>query len=346
MAKRAAIVLAGGRGQRFQTENGRWQDKALAALEGKPLLIHVVENIRENVDEILVIVNNKTRKKQYTKILSKFKVSDAKIVEDISLNGIRGPLIAILTGLKNVTADYCITIPADMPLIHPKVADYLFREIGDSYVEVPMWPNGRLETLLMILKRNISLEIAKQLCLLGRSHPDDIIRGANRVLFVSPLEKIIDFDPNLCSFVNINSKEDLSRLKPRPGSGPARSVRLNLGDLPIEKIGQLEKASLKRDNGEFVEASEIYRKSALELENQSFFWSAISREYQAKIMLSLSKQQHPKLDFAEEARNGFFEAAKQYLLESNVYEKNKCLLLAERARADRNWCEERLRSIS
>ena len=34
-----------------------------------------------------------------------------------------------------------------MPFLQPKVADYLFREAEGFEVAVPMWPNGRLETL-------------------------------------------------------------------------------------------------------------------------------------------------------------------------------------------------------
>ena len=52
-----------------------------------------------------------------------------------------------------LNADYCITVPCDAPMLNGKVAEYLFDEINGSFVAVPMWPNGRLETLLMVLER-------------------------------------------------------------------------------------------------------------------------------------------------------------------------------------------------
>jgi hypothetical protein len=71
----------------------------------------------------------------------------------------------------------------------------------------------------MVLERTPALEITEILCHLGRSHTDDIIRGALKAVFVSPLGKIKVLDPELLSFVNINSPEELKRLQPRQGQG-------------------------------------------------------------------------------------------------------------------------------
>lgn len=250
MTKRAAIILAGGKAQRFQNAQGKWQDKALAELYGKPLLVHAIENIEDVVDEIVGVVNeNETRQSQYNNVLGKYHIENARIITDLKINHLSGPIVAILTGLKSVEADYCLTVPCDMPLLSGKVADYLFTEVKGSYVAVPMWPNGMLETLLMVLERSNTLEIASVLCQLGRSHPDDIIRGTLQVLFISPLGEIKILDPELKSFVNINSQEDLSRLQPRQGQGSVvENLRLNLGALPIDELQRLQKASSEQKN--------------------------------------------------------------------------------------------------
>jgi molybdopterin-guanine dinucleotide biosynthesis protein A len=60
--KRAALILAGGKSQRFQSKRREWRDKALSHLSGKPLLVHVVQNANEVVDEVVVCVNDETRK--------------------------------------------------------------------------------------------------------------------------------------------------------------------------------------------------------------------------------------------------------------------------------------------
>ena len=84
MTKRAAIILAGGKGKRFQSTNVKWQDKALAELNGKPLLVHAINNIQNVVEEIVVVVdNNEFRTNQYRETLEKFEVKNASIVTDV-----------------------------------------------------------------------------------------------------------------------------------------------------------------------------------------------------------------------------------------------------------------------
>ncbi len=347
MTKRAAIILAGGKAKRFQTTNDKWQDKALAELDSKPLLVHAIENIQGTVDEIVVVVNeNETRISQYRDVLEKYNIQKARIVTDLKIKDLSGPLIAILTGLRATTADHCITIPCDVPKLNPKVAEYLFNEIDGSIVAVPMWPNGRLETLLMVLERKSALEITTVLCLLGRSHPDDIIRGAMKTLLVSPLGEIKNMDPELKSFININCQEDLSRLIPHQGQGAlGENVTLNLGALATGEIQRLAEASLKRDNSDFLGATKEFLECAVRFENEdAVFWAAVSREYEAKSLLS-TLEKCGRHELIEEIKEIFFKAAQNYNSEAKIYEENRCYLLAERARSDKSWCEMQIEKL-
>ena len=85
-----------------------------------------------------------------------------------------------------------------------------------------MWPNGRLETLIMTLHRTAGLEITQTLCQLKRPRSDDIIRASAKTLLVSPLKEIRILDPELKSFININSKEDLNKPKTRQIQGAVK----------------------------------------------------------------------------------------------------------------------------
>lgn len=339
MTKRAAIILAGGKAQRFQTKEGTWQDKALALLDGKPLLAHALLNVGDVVAESVVVINeNQDRHEKYHSLILEHQIKNTRIITDIKIDNLSGPLVAILTGLRAVDADFCLTVPCDMPLLNPKVAKYFFREINGSTVAVPMWPNGRLETLLMALERQTTLEIASALTMLGRSHPDDIIRGAQNTLFVSPLGEIRQLDPQLCSFVNINSPEELSRLQPRQDQGVVGAdLRLKLGELPQREIQRLGQAAEMRKNGRAAEASEIFLDCAVALERKrAFFWAAVSREFQAK---SLRNTPKPK----SQAQEAFKKAAQNYQAEAAQYTKNGCYLLAKRATADQTWSQAQIK---
>lgn len=342
MTKRAGIVLAGGKAERFQEINGTWQDKALAELSGKPLVVHAVENLRKAVEEVVICVNDEARKAQYTRVLAKNGVENVRLLVDEKIGHLGGPLVAIYTGLKAVEAEFCITLPGDMPLVQPAVMEYMFRELKNSRVVVPMCPNGRLETLVMVLERESALEIASTLCQLKRPRSDDIIRGALKVLFVSTVGEIKALDPELKSFVNINSREDLARLQPRCVDGPVtQNIRLNLGSLPLAELRRLREAAALCQEGEFVEASSVFSSCAVHFEKSGlFFWVALSRENEGKSLIS-SAQNQKESEQVGAGRKALLEAAKNYGAEAEVHDKCGCVFLSERARSDKLWCESR-----
>jgi len=350
MTRRAAIILAGGKAKRFQSQPEIWQDKALAKLFDKPLLVHAVESVRKSVDEVVICVNDEDRRAMYAQILEKYGVSDVKLVIDEKIDDLGGPLVAILTGLKAVTSDYCLTLPGDMPLVQLKVIEHMFHLAKDARVVVPMWPNGRLETLVMALEKSSALEIANTLFLLGRPRSDDLIRGALNVTFVSIVGELSALDPELESFVNINFPQDLDRLQPRRVEGAiTQSMHIDKGALPSRDLRLLREASgLCREN-KLSDASEIFASCATRLEEEeSFFWAALSRENEAKGIRGLAKQQTVSfLREKETARSAksFLQAAVNYEMEAGVHEECHCIFLAERARSDKLWCNSRAEEL-
>jgi hypothetical protein len=74
----------------------------------------------------------------------------------------------------------------------------------------------------------------------------------------------------------------------------------------------------------------------------SCFWAALAKENLGEALLTLSdKQSEAKsgaiLDCG--SKEAYLKAANNYRLEAEFYENNHCLLLAERALADKAWCE-------
>jgi len=344
MTKRAALILAGGKARRFQLKGEKWEDKALAELSGKPLLIHAIENVQGVVDKIVLCVNDEQRKAQYAQILKKHAMTNIQIVIDEKNSYASGPTVAIMSGLKSVQADYCLTLPCDMPFLQPAVADYLFNEAEGFEVVTPMWPNGRLETLIMVLERRSGLEITDTLCKLKRPRSDDIPRGASKILFASPVNHIKTLDPKLKSFININFKEDLNQLKTRRTHGPVtENLQVNLGVLSLSDLQLLREGAEMFQGGKLSEAQSTFASCTSNFEvSNNFFWAAVSGENQGETLMKLSQQQPDhkaatELDF--ESKEVFLRAANNYRIEAEIHEENRCRLLAERALADKSWCE-------
>jgi molybdopterin-guanine dinucleotide biosynthesis protein A len=337
MVNRAALILAGGRARRFQCREEEWEDKATAQLLGKPLLVHAVENACVVVDEVVVCVNDEARKAKYAQILQQHNL-------DKKVSHISGPILAIMTGLKSVQADLCMTLPCDMPLMKPKVMEYLFDAAGDVEVAVPIWPNGRLETLVTVLKRDSAREITQTLCELRRPRSDDIMRGASQVLFVSPMAKIKTLDPELKSFVNINRREDLSKLQTRAAHGSiTSSFRATFGLLLVAELKRLRQAAAFRQEHQLSEAQAVFSSSASELEKaKSFFWAGISRENEGETLLAWSKLEKDPAEASDldfRGKDAFLAAANDYRLEAEMHFEGGCRFLGERAWADKAWCE-------
>jgi molybdenum cofactor guanylyltransferase len=351
MTRRAAIILAGGKGERFQTEKQGWQDKILASLSGKPLLVHAIENVREVVDEIGICVNEEKRRIQYSKILEEYGITNVSLFVDEKFDHLGGPLVAIFTGLKSVDAEYCVTLPGDMPLVKPRVIEYMFDLAKNSRVVVPTWPNGRLETLIMILETKSTVEIAETLCQLQRPRSDDLIRGALNVIFASNLGQIREIDPDLKSFVNINSHADLEKLQPRLVTGDTtENLQVDRGLLPIHELRQLREAEKMVHENKNFEAARIFSDCAKALEEEnSLFWAAISQENNGKSHIGLAKRGTDRQLIAEEktkAKKALLRAAVTYELESEMHKRCNCTFLAERAISDKMWCESRAYGIT
>lgn len=151
-------------------------------------------------------------------------------------------------------------------------------------------------------------------------------------------------DPELRSFININSKEDLNRLQTRRAHGLVReNLRLNLGAASIPDLKRLREAAEMVQGAEFSEAQNVFS-SCIEIfeTKQSFFWAGVAGENLGEALLKLSEMQHDgqaaaAVDF--EGKDAFLAAANHYRVEAERFEEKGCRLLAERALADRAWCE-------
>jgi molybdenum cofactor guanylyltransferase len=334
MAKRAALILAGGKARRFQSKGGDWQDKALANFDGKPLLILTIENVLGVVDQVVVCVNNEERKKRYIEVLADFALTNVKVVVDES-GHIKGPNLAIMSGLKAVSADYCLTLPCDMPFLKPQVAEYMFKVTEGVDVAVPMWPDGTLETLMMVLEREQGLEIARALWTLNLPRGDAIIRGAGRRLLVSPVQEIKALDPELKSFININSKKDLRKLETRVTTGEIKEdISLTNGALHISDLCLLQEGQKLWDEGRLLNAEKVFRQCVGDFEAQNvYFWAGVSGKKLGELIISQS---------TSKAKEAYLRAANNFQAEAKIYAAKGCTTLDVRASIDKIWCHSQI----
>ncbi|MBS7641278.1 MAG: molybdenum cofactor guanylyltransferase [Candidatus Bathyarchaeia archaeon] len=341
---RGAIILAGGQSKRFQDGSGRWADKALAILFGKPLLAHVIENVMPVVDEVILCVNNASRGSNYLEILRNYSITNVKICVDIMFPHVQGPSAAIATGLKYINADYCIILPCDTPFIKPSIVDYLLELAKRFDICAPIHPDGNIETLMFSCNRRGAAKIAEILCFLGRSKPVDIIRASSKIKLVSTISEIRKLDPDFKSFININFRSDLIELPTRvPKEGPViESIDLNLAQPLPHELDIIESVAEKYVKGDYVDAINSLSRILRSFEGRdTHFWMGVLWETMGKILYVLTFTKETSKETEEyyvSGRMAFEKAAHEYAMETEIYRRFQAKFLLESANEDKMWC--------
>jgi molybdopterin-guanine dinucleotide biosynthesis protein A len=189
----SGIILSGGKSQRMG------ENKAFIRVGPKPIIETIVDLFRELFAETLIVTNQS----------GMYSYLPAKVYEDILPE--RGALGGLYTGLLCSTNPFGFVVGCDMPSLNASLISYLC-EMRDGYdAVVPRTPDG-LQPLHAVYSKNCLGPIQK---LLKESGPRIFdFFGSVKVRIVSA-EELSSVDPRMESFVNVNTPEDLERVKRR-----------------------------------------------------------------------------------------------------------------------------------
>ncbi len=184
----AALILAGGRGQRMGTE------KPLVELGGLPLVDRVKESLRPVFPEIIIVTNRPDL----------YPEEDVLVVRDQV--PYQGPLAGIYAGLDASTHELNLVIAADMPFVSLDVIRLLYDRTPDADVTVVRTVTG-IEPLLGFYDKRCLPVIRDRLEAGERKpisfYPDVPVRLVDE-------SELRGLDPELDSLFNVNTKDDLA----------------------------------------------------------------------------------------------------------------------------------------
>ena len=189
----SCIVLAGGRSRRL----GR--DKAVEPFDGQPLIRRVIERVRPLASETVVVVADTARGQALP------LVEGERVALDIFPDG--GSLGGIFSGLSAASSRWGLVVACDMPFLNRRLFEYMLglRDGWDAVVPVP---GGYPEPTHALYAKECLPPIEEKL------QANDLkISGFFENVRVRYLEEkeVRRFDPELHSFFNVNSPEDLAR---------------------------------------------------------------------------------------------------------------------------------------
>jgi len=162
---RSCIILCGGRGTRM----GR--DKGSLILDDKPLIMHLIHNLNDFFDEILIVLRDKKQIDVYKKIVKKKEYQQTSILFLKDKIPDQGPLAGIMTGLSKIRSDHALILPCDSPFVSESFIKNIFyyfeKENSDQKTNkydgiIPQWDDGKIEPLHSIYKKNAVPKIEKK----------------------------------------------------------------------------------------------------------------------------------------------------------------------------------------
>ena len=183
-----AIILAGGQSSRFGGV-----DKGFVEVQARPMIEHVLEALKPQVNTILISANRH---------IAEYQAYGYPVIEDAHFAG-QGPLAGIVNCLPAVKTDLAISIPCDMPFLPDDLLETLLkvRKISSRLLQVPVTDQLQSGVVLMPTSVRESIEDALK-------HKQNAVRA-----WLSTQEfDQIDFKAAADRFKNINAFVDIDQI--------------------------------------------------------------------------------------------------------------------------------------
>ncbi|MEA3279693.1 MAG: molybdenum cofactor guanylyltransferase [Thermodesulfobacteriota bacterium] len=189
----SGIILAGGLSTRFSGNN-----KALISINGKSILDHIYEVFSSLFEEIILVTNDPLE----------YLGWNFNVVTDIYQ--IRSSLTGIHAGLFYSTNPYSFFTACDTPFLKTELVDMIANNIQPEIdVVIPEAQDG-LQPLCAVYSKDCLTPVERHLA----QKKLKIRQFFQKVRTKKIPEKLLrEKDPDLLSFLNINTPDDLDRAK-------------------------------------------------------------------------------------------------------------------------------------
>lgn len=204
------VILAGGQSRRFGDAN-----KAVASLEGTPLLQRVLDAVRAGTPtDPVVAVRTAAQRRQYEGVLR--SPEDVHFAFDDTT--FRGPVAGVYGALERIETPWFFATGCDMPLLSPAAISWLRTQGGGdaSDAVVPVHEEDGVEPLHALYRRtavasvrgSLPSEVGMRSLLSRLGHVREL-----------PTQRTPPWCPMASSLTNVNTQSELDAID-RPRSSP------------------------------------------------------------------------------------------------------------------------------
>ena len=190
------LVLAGGQGRRMGSV-----DKGLVNLDGRPLVLHVIERLAPQVGAL--VVNANRNRERYASF-------GYPVVGD-AVPGFAGPLAGLHAGMSAATTPYIATVPCDSPFLPDDLVTRLASAFAERDLDLAVARTFEQPHPVFSLARRALLP-----------HLEAFLHAGGRKIdawYASLRIAEVRFDDVDDAFRNINTADDLAAYAPGPADG-------------------------------------------------------------------------------------------------------------------------------
>lgn len=183
------LILAGGRSSRMDGH-----DKGLLKLLGRPMISHVIDKLKPQVEQILISANRHLDDYQ--------KFGYEVLVDDY--DDYRGPLAGMSRGLAQSESEYLLTVPCDGPLLPMDLASRMLDYAQKNEAKAVLAFDGQYK------QPTYNLIHKDLLARLNHSLKNNEHKLGKWLMDNGALK--LDFSDQKSAFLNVNTPDDLDLL--------------------------------------------------------------------------------------------------------------------------------------
>ncbi len=184
------IILAGGLARRMGGV-----DKGLIPFLNKPMITHVVNQLKPQVEHMLINANRE---------IERYEALGLSVIQD-QIADFAGPLAGLHTGMKNAKTDFVLSVPCDSPLLPNNLAIRLMHAFQENNADIAIATTGeQTPPVFCLCRTNLAADLEEFLIAGGRKVED--WQKKHHLTMVN-------FDDQPTAFSNINTIDDLAELE-------------------------------------------------------------------------------------------------------------------------------------
>ncbi|MEM4206968.1 MAG: molybdenum cofactor guanylyltransferase, partial [Nitrososphaerota archaeon] len=165
------VILCGGKSTRFGL------NKAFLKIGSITLIEYIIDKVKKYFKNVFVIVKKTDDAVKLQNLLKKVTVLEDRVQETFA------PIIGLLTAVEEISEPVFFVLSCDTPLVDLNIIDIIIKSLGDHNAVIPRWPNGFIEPLFAVYRREPLRKSILEVLSNGKLDLNSVVFKIPRILY-------------------------------------------------------------------------------------------------------------------------------------------------------------------